>query len=156
MDKVVCNKSGIGNVCCRCDHAREHLPILIDKRNLCIKTDLCTLWIDSTYTEIKVKCAKPLYKKGEQIMSGGHWRHIPCEMKDTLSEVGISVVSKDPDVRKRFKKLAKVLSNLNIELGRIIHNLDWDLSSDEEIENDRKFEEDAIRNLKKCMGKDVY
>lgn len=66
MVDVICNKLGVSDSCCRCDHARLHLPILIDGRYTCKKIDLCTLWIDSTYKEIKVKCVKISHKNGDK------------------------------------------------------------------------------------------
>lgn len=81
-------------------------------------------------------------------MSGGHWDYEGFRMRNHLENI-----SADREVKKRFPKLAKVLRGLAIVLGGIDHDLDWDLSFDQTIKDDKKFEERMIQKLQKVVIK---
>lgn len=81
-------------------------------------------------------------------MSGGHWDYEGFRMRNHLENIGA-----DREVKKRFPKLAKVLRELAIVLGNIDHDLDWDLSFDQTIKDDKKFEEKVIQKLQKIVIK---
>ena len=57
---VICNKSGIGLSCLRCEHSIPHSPMLInpqwDLDSSCKIMDVCNLYIGEKYKEIRVKC----------------------------------------------------------------------------------------------------
>lgn len=75
-------------------------------------------------------------------MSGGRWDYQQFQVEQCLREV-----SRDPDVKRRFPQLSAKLDNLASVLGQVLHDLDWDLSDDSEIKDDKKFEELALRDL---------
>lgn len=75
-------------------------------------------------------------------MSGDHFNYTPRNLTECLN-----LVTQDEEVQQRFPYLAKALVNLNKELTQILHDLDMDLSRDEEIEIDGLFEVEAVRNL---------
>lgn len=75
-------------------------------------------------------------------MSGGHFKYTQRSLTECLN-----LVTQDEEVLERFPYLAKALTNLNKELTQILHDLDYDLSRDEDVENDGFFESEAIRSL---------
>lgn len=75
-------------------------------------------------------------------MSGGHWDYKQHDIRSILHDV-----AHDISVKKRFPKLAKKLRRLGDELECIVHELDWDLSGDSTIEDDKYFEKDSICRL---------
>jgi len=75
-------------------------------------------------------------------MSGGHWDY--CQH---MIRYNLEGISEDPEVKERFPLLAKKLSKLATILDSIIHDLDWDLSGDSEIENDMDFELESLGKL---------
>ena len=79
-------------------------------------------------------------------MSGGHWQYRGFQMSDHLEQMG-----KDADVIIRFPLLAKTFLKLSKCLGDLDHELDWDLSSDEEIENDGRFQTEWLERLRECI-----
>lgn len=79
-------------------------------------------------------------------MSGGHWNYDGFRMRNHLENIGT-----DKEVKKRFPKLAEVLRKLAAVLGDIDHDLDWDLSGDQSISIDKKFEERVIQKLQKVV-----
>ena len=83
---------------------------------------------------------------GGDIMSGGHWNYDGFQMRNHLENIG-----RDKEVKKRFPKLAKVLLDLSVVMGDIDHELDWDLSCDQMIENDKKFEEESLKKLRSII-----
>ena len=86
--------------------------------------------------------------KGGDMMSGGHWNYDGFQMRNHLENMG-----RDRDVKKRFPKLAKVLLDLSAAMGDIDHELDWDLSYDQMIEDDKKFEEENLKKLRSIIGR---
>lgn len=75
-------------------------------------------------------------------MSGGHWNYNQHTIRSILMDVAT-----DSKVKKRFPKLAKKLRHLGDELECIVHELDWDISGDSSIEDDKYFEKDSICRL---------
>lgn len=75
-------------------------------------------------------------------MSGGHWDYRGCQIREILQEMAM-----DHHVATRFPALAKRLDALGEALFRIEHELDWDLSGDTEIRDDRSFEHRALSSL---------
>jgi len=81
-------------------------------------------------------------------MSGGHWDYSHFRIRDGLENVG-----EDGNIILRFPKLAQVFRDLAGFMDDTINDLDYDLSGDTEIENDKDFEEKAIRELLKILSK---
>ena len=75
-------------------------------------------------------------------MSGGHWNYNQYKLEDYLKEVGL-----DGEIINRFPKIAQVFTGFGKALGKIMKDLDWDLSGDSSIKNDKEFEFNAIREL---------
>jgi hypothetical protein len=78
-------------------------------------------------------------------MSGGRWDYSQYQMESCLYDVG-----HDPDIRKRFPDLAARLVDLAQVLGKVVRDLDWDLSDDSSIEDDKAFEKEALDKLSGC------
>lgn len=76
-------------------------------------------------------------------MSGGHWDYIGFKIADALNDIG-----RDQEVMGRFPRLAEILPRLGEILGQIEHDLDWDLSGDTNIQDDRTFEDKALKDLR--------
>jgi len=81
-------------------------------------------------------------------MSGGHWDYCQYRIEEYLDRVGT-----DGYVIMRFPKLAQVLRDLGVQLNSIVHDLDWDISGDTIIDNDKEFEEASIKKLGETMNK---
>lgn len=79
-------------------------------------------------------------------MSGGHFGYLGFKIQDALD-----TISTDPDVMERFPALAKILDELGPALYDIEHTIDWDFSGDSHIEDDRRWENEAIWDLLKVM-----
>ena len=75
-------------------------------------------------------------------MSGGHWGYGQHQMESFMNDV-----ARDPDVRARFPKLAARFEQLAGHIGKVAHDLDWDLSGDSSIEDDAAFEARALACL---------
>ena len=80
-------------------------------------------------------------------MSGGHWNYSGYRIQEALASI-----AEDPDVIERFPRLADALDKLADTLYRIEHALDWDLSSDESIENDAEYQSKALAALRAAIG----
>lgn len=79
-------------------------------------------------------------------MSGGRWEYVQNRVRDGLLEV-----AHEPQVEQRFTALARVLELFAEQLYTIIKQLDWDLSSDTWIPDDREFEHRALEMLRKTL-----
>lgn len=75
-------------------------------------------------------------------MSGGHWNYAGPRIRDELE-----MIAEDSAVARRFPALAAELERLARALYRVEHDLDWDLSADSGIRDDRAFEEQALGEL---------
>ena len=75
-------------------------------------------------------------------MSGGHWNYGQHQMESFLNDV-----ARDSAVKERFPKLAKRFEELASALGKVAHDLDWDLSYDSTIKDDAEFEDKALLAL---------
>ena len=75
-------------------------------------------------------------------MSGGHFSYSGYRIEDGLDEI-----ANDPEVKKRFPKLSKVLLELGSVLSEIEHDIDWDLSGDTALTSDIEFEYEALTKL---------
>lgn len=82
-------------------------------------------------------------------MSGGHWDYNQYRMREILEGVGL-----DGQVILRFPGLAHVFRILARDLEKVIHDLDWDLSSDAEIKDDAAFEKAAIEKIMAALGQE--
>ena len=80
-------------------------------------------------------------------MSGGHFNHIQHSIENGLNDFG-----RDPEVKERLPKLSKALKGLALELGEILHDIDWDLSGDSSIDDDATFDREAIKRLTIRLG----
>jgi len=79
-------------------------------------------------------------------MSGGHWDHRQYGMTSFLQDA-----ADDETVIERFPKLAKLLGELGDALGKVAHDLDWDLSGDTLIKDDVAFEQAALDSLRMVL-----
>ena len=80
-------------------------------------------------------------------MSGGRWEYCGSRIQISLETIAL-----DPKVEERFPKLSTVLLELGEALYQIEHALDWDLSADSAITDDREFESNfAIKRLQKAV-----
>ena len=84
-------------------------------------------------------------------MSGGQWDYCGSKIKHALQEV-----AEEDIVLNRFPVLAKVLYSLGDILYDIEHDLDWDICDDSYIEDDRKWEEEMLKQLEKVIGGGEY
>jgi hypothetical protein len=91
-------------------------------------------------------------------MSGGRWDYRQETLGDHVIEL-LDAVAVDPDVAARFPRLVRVLkarsTTLHDELQAmqgVLHDLDWDLSGDRLIKDDRAFENDVIDRLTAGMA----
>lgn len=75
-------------------------------------------------------------------MSGGHWNYDQHKM-----EYFMDAVANDGHVIQRFPKLAQTFRALGETLGKIAHDLDWDICGDSSINDDAAFESRAIEML---------
>jgi len=82
-------------------------------------------------------------------MSGGHWDYGQFRMQEVLE-----MVSRDSDVVLRFPQVAGVLHALSTELGNLVHELDYDLSGDSSISDDREWEVQALLKLEEALSAD--
>ena len=80
-------------------------------------------------------------------MSGGHFDYCQYRTTDCLREFAW-----DEEIKERFPKLSKELEILSYHLDQILHALDWDICRDTGIEDDKKFEREAIRKIKKGIN----
>jgi hypothetical protein len=88
-------------------------------------------------------------------MSGGHFEYIQYQVEQALDEY-----AGDKQVQEDFPRLAVMFKKLRRNLGCILNDIDWHISSDSEIEDKKGFERDAImaiRNSTKNLrgGKNV-
>jgi hypothetical protein len=79
-------------------------------------------------------------------MSGGHWDHQQHRVRDCLDDV-----TRDPEVRKRWPRSARVLADLSDALADVLHDMDWDLSGDSCIEDDPGFDQECINKLTRAV-----
>ena len=79
-------------------------------------------------------------------MSGGRWDYKGSVVREALCDIG-----SDERVRERFPRLANVLLLLGPTLGKMEHDLDWDLSGDAAIEDDAAFERDTLKAIFKTI-----
>jgi hypothetical protein len=80
-------------------------------------------------------------------MSGGRWDYCGSHLRDILTQIG-----EDPEVQKRWPLTAEALLVLGEDLYQIEHDMDWDLSCDILIKNDRHFDLQCMRKLTRCVG----
>ena len=75
-------------------------------------------------------------------MSGGHWDHSGYKLQDILI-----TIAEDEAVKARWPELGKLFDALGNVFYDIEHDLDWDLSSDSSIKDDRQFSDAAIGKI---------
>jgi len=83
-------------------------------------------------------------------MSGGRW-----DYAGSCIEQGLLDVANDPEAKRRWPAICEAMGALARLLYRIERDMDWDLSSDCYIEDDRLFEAevaDALRAIAAEMG----
>jgi len=79
-------------------------------------------------------------------MSGGHFGYVGFPIQSSLE-----TISSDEEVKKRFPKLANVLTQLGSALYQIEHDIDWDFSGDSFLkESDAEFEMLALMASRKA------
>uniref|UniRef100_A0A6M3LBK4 Uncharacterized protein n=1 Tax=viral metagenome TaxID=1070528 RepID=A0A6M3LBK4_9ZZZZ len=81
-------------------------------------------------------------------MSGGHWQYCGYKILDACEEI-----EQDEEVKKRFPELSQIIGSLGRWLYDVEHELDWDLSYDTKIVDDRKFEKEKINELLSILRK---
>jgi hypothetical protein len=81
-------------------------------------------------------------------MSGGRWNYAGRQVLDILA-----VISEDKHVITRWPSLGGLLCDLGKELCRVEKFMDWDLSGDSSIRDDRKFEQEAVQNMYDIVSK---
>ena len=69
-------------------------------------------------------------------MSGGHWQYSGSRLRDLLEQI-----AGDREVRWRWPRIAQFLASLAPILYDAEHEMDWDLSSDSSVKDDRAFED---------------
>lgn len=79
-------------------------------------------------------------------MSGGHFYYCGLRIRDALGEI-----ARDSVVEDRFPRLSRVLLDLGAVLYGLEHDLDWDLSGDHAIEDDKVFQEHALYRLRAAL-----
>ena len=79
-------------------------------------------------------------------MSGGHFEYCQSRMRNCLERI-----AEDEEILQRWPRLAQRLDMLAHVLNDIIHDIDWDLSGDSIIEDDKQFE---LISLKKLQGEE--
>jgi len=75
-------------------------------------------------------------------MSGGYWDYSGFRLQEALE-----TIADDEAVKTRWPELAQLLQDLGPILYEIEHDLDWDLSSDSSIKDDRQFSDAAIGKI---------
>lgn len=80
-------------------------------------------------------------------MSGGHWDYNHDIIEDELFKV-----AQDFEVIRRFPKLGSVLASLAVSLSEIVKEIDWDISGDASIDDDKRFQDESIKKLEKVVG----
>ena len=80
-------------------------------------------------------------------MSGGHWNYANFRIQD-----GLETIAEDEDVEKRWPIISKVFGNLAAILYNTAHDMDWDLSGDTLIVDDKKFELEAMDLLRRVTN----
>ncbi len=76
-------------------------------------------------------------------MSGGHWNY----SNHQASNFYACYFKNDPAVKERWPRLQKALVDMHEAMDAITHDIDYDLSGDSTIDDDREFEDQAIKNL---------
>lgn len=79
-------------------------------------------------------------------MSGGHYDYVQYQI-----ERGLSDFARDPEIKSNMLELSKVLGSLSYVLGDILHDIDWWLSGDSEIDDFDYFQKMSITRLKNCF-----
>lgn len=75
-------------------------------------------------------------------MSGGHF-----DFEQHNITNGLEQFNSNSDVKRRFPQLAKKLKDLEDNLRKILHDIDWDFSGDSSIDDDSKFDEESVSKL---------
>ena len=83
-------------------------------------------------------------------MSGGHWDYDGFKVEDLMSRIAT-----DEAVLKRWPRVAKLFGALGPVIYGAEHEMDWDLSSDQAIENDTAFEKDILDKVRKALDEAV-
>ena len=68
-------------------------------------------------------------------MSGGHWEYVGFKIQEDLK-----FIAKDEEAVKRWPILMKLLGELADTIYAMEHEMDWDLSQDSIIKDDKGFE----------------
>ena len=69
-------------------------------------------------------------------MSGGHWQYV-----GGLLETALLSIATDPTVLERWPRVAALFGALGAPVRLAEHEMDWDLSSDHAIVDDRAFQD---------------
>jgi len=80
-------------------------------------------------------------------MSGGHFDYSQHGLSNCLNDF-----FRDKDVKKRFPQTAKLLKDLENILGKTLHDIDWDLSDDAYIKDDKEFDKGLFNKLKDLVN----
>lgn len=81
-------------------------------------------------------------------MSGGHW-----EYDDRKLESILLMIAEDEKVQERWPEIGQVFAVLSVVLLKISHDMDWDLSFDLSIRDDRSFQNAAIGKILEAVMK---
>jgi Flp pilus assembly protein CpaB len=75
-------------------------------------------------------------------VSGGRWDYQQYRLRDVTESVATDV-----EVARRFPRLAATLRQVGETVKDVMHDLDYDLSGDSEIRDDKAFEQQAIDKI---------
>ena len=84
-------------------------------------------------------------------MSGGHWNYSGYRIQDELR-----IIAEDEQAGSRWPRLMAAFRYLGDALYNLEREMDYDLSSDSHIDDDRVFEEQALWQLGACVNKAQY
>ncbi len=75
-------------------------------------------------------------------MSGSRFHYTQHQLTQILRDI-----VDDSEAQRRWPNLTKELTRLEPVLYKIIKDMDWDLSGDTQITDDKKFEKESILKL---------
>ena len=75
-------------------------------------------------------------------MSGGHWDSAGFKIQE-----GLLIIAEDEDVKTRWPAISEIFKGLSETIYRAEHDMDWDLSGDSHIPDDKKFDLKVARTI---------
>lgn len=84
-------------------------------------------------------------------MSGGHWNYSSLQLQEALESIG-----EDSVVQQRWPKTAEMFRALGAHLAALEHDMDWDISDDQSINDDGAFDHTATLKALRLMSEIVF